>query len=129
MSDPTRLSAQMNGMNISNPAAAEGHHHPSVPQPAPGYNAAAPGYFAPAGYPAPAPGGGYPPQAAPAGGGYIASGNGYSMGAPSSVHGSDSMAQAHYSTGTVGSGWTAEAVKPEPTQPGQTTAGHYGHLQ
>jgi hypothetical protein len=137
MSDPARLSAQMNGMSISNPfqaSAAEGHHYPPVPLSAPGYNAAAPGYPAPASY-ATAPGGppSHAPQAyhavAPAGGGYAASGNGYAMGAPNSLSGMGSMAQPHSGPVTVGSGWTTEAVKPESTQPGQNTAGHYGHLQ
>jgi hypothetical protein len=94
MSDPARLSAQMNGMSISNPSA-EGHYYP---QPAPGYGAAASGYPAPAGYP-PA---GYPPSGPELG---------------------------HHGPVAIGSGWTAEAVKPESAQPGQNTAGHYGHLQ
>lgn len=130
--DEDRLQQQMQGLNMHNQTRPQqAQNYPSVPQPAP------PG--PPSGYYNPAPVAGHQQQQPSAAHYYPAppaagAGVGGSYGAPGvpvgypAVGAAAGNPPAHHTPVSVGSGWTAEAVKPEHAAPGQT-GGHYGHLQ
>lgn len=122
-SDPSHVQHQLAGMSLGGPGPGgvggagplPVGQYPSVPQPAP-----MPGmYPMTQGYPSDA-ANSYPAGAA--GQGYLPAGstNGY--------HASNGVTPTHSEPVSIGSGWTADAVKPEAARPGQS-AGHYGHLQ
>jgi len=121
MADPSHLDQQLQGMNLgTEKQPASSAHYPAVPQPAPGYNVAPPGY--PAAGPPGAQGPAYPPAST----GYAAAGT-YP---PSSSNGGAAPPPAHSGPVAVGAGWTPDAVQPEhASKPGQSAGSHYGHLQ